>query len=195
MAGRKSARAALGLSAHTGWAALVAASKDQVLDRRRVVMVPGGERFVYHAASELDLPAAGRLVRQIEKASLAGATAAVKEAVAALEAAGYAVVGAGLLVGAPAPPLSLQEILQAHPRLHSAEGALYRAALAAACETLGIPVAEVRAKSPRADAAARLRIPEAEVERRLVEVGRAAGRPWAKDQRDACLAAWVALSA
>ncbi len=58
--------AALGFSVHTGWAALVAlsgpADAPQVVDRRRIELIDGPDadaaRFLYHLASELDLPAA-----------------------------------------------------------------------------------------------------------------------------------------
>jgi hypothetical protein len=54
---------------------------------------------------------------------------------------------------------------------------------------------EVHAKELSARAAATLGIPAGQVSRQLAAIGRAAGRPWAKDHKESCLAGLIALRA
>jgi hypothetical protein len=170
-----------------------------VLDRRRVEMMPGKDpespRFVYHAARTLRLDAAERLVRESRELSLGRAKAALQAAVDELASREYEVAASGILVGNAPPTTSLEAILASHSLVHAAEGALFRAAVRAACEALGIAVSEVRAKDLQSRAAATLGIPAGKLSQQLAAIGKAAGRPWAKDQKDSCLAAWIALLA
>lgn len=195
---RQRQRAALGFSVHTGWAALVAVagtgSSSVVLQRRRVELFPGPYRFAYHAAQKLDLPAAERLVRETAQTSGSNAETALRAALEALGAESYDVVGAGLPVGARPVSEPLETILQSHARVHAAEGELYRSSVRDASTALGLPVTEVRARELPARAARALGVSAGSLDELLARVGRAAGRPWAKDQRDACLAAWIALA-
>ncbi|HEY6006231.1 MAG TPA: hypothetical protein VIV57_25350 [Anaeromyxobacter sp.] len=197
-------RAALGLSVHTGWAALVAIAAEsptsvRVLDRRRLEMMPGKDpaspRFVYHAARELRRDVAERLIRESAELSTARAKAAIAAAVEALASGEHEVVASGLLVGTALPTTSLDAILANHSLVHSAEGELFRGAVRGACAALGIPVTEVRSKDLQARAARALGIPIPKISQQLAGIGKAAGRPWAKDQKDSCLAAWIALLA
>jgi hypothetical protein len=200
--GRRRGRAALGFSVHTGWAAVVAVSAETpasvvVLDRRRVEMMPGKDpgspRFVYHAARELRRDAAERLIRESTELSVAKAEAALQAAVEELASRDLVVVASGLLAGNAPSATSLEAILASHALVHAAEGELFRGAIRGACAALGIPVTEVRAKELGPRAARALGIPPAKVAQELAAIGRAAGRPWAKDQKDSCLAACVAL--
>jgi hypothetical protein len=93
------------------------------------------------------------------------------------------------------PPETLEEILRAHPLLHTAEGALFRDALARACEGAGLPVTGVRARALPAAAAGVLGVAPGALQGWLAEVGKALGRPWSRDHKDALLAAAVALAA
>ena len=197
------ARAALGFSVHTGWAALVAigpgpAAALAVLDRRRVELIgdgdPAGPRFVYHAARRLPGDVAERAVRAAARRAAENARAALEAAVRDLEARDYRVVAGGLVAGGEPPAGPLQAILGSHAWVHAAEGALFREAVREASRILGIPLAEVRARDLGARAAAALGIREGEVKRLLTRVGVAAGPPWARDQKEACLAAAAALA-
>jgi hypothetical protein len=194
-------RAALGFRAHTGWAALVAAagppSSPTVVQRERVEIMPGkdanGPRFVYHAAAKLALPAAERLVRDARAEAGAKAKQAVRAAVDALEADGFDVVGAGVIVGNRPLTSPLAAILAAHSLIHAAEGELFRRALVDACEACGLPVRCVRANELAERGAAALDVAADALGERLAALGRAAGRPWAQDQKDALLAALLAF--
>ena len=201
MAKRGRAAVTLGFSVHTGWAAMIAvaggAAAPRVVDRRRVEMIAGHDPeappFVYHAARALDLPRAERFIRDAAAEARAAAAAAIGEAIAAL--AEWDVVAAGLVVGpAPRTSPSLAAILANHAAIHTAEGALYRAAVAGACVARKLAVREVPARELAARAAVLLDVAPAAVAARLDEIGRAAGRPWAKDQKDAFVAALAAAA-
>lgn len=201
---RKRGRAALGFSVHTGWSVMVAVSSEPatsvaVLDRRRLVMIPGSDPesppFVYHAARRLKLDAAERFIRDSAELSSTEARAALRAAVEHLASREHEVVASGIVVGGRPPAASLDAILRSHPLIHAAEGELFRGAIRGASEALGIPVTELRAGDLQSRAATALGIPAGSVARRLSEIGRAAGRPWAKDHKDACLAALIALAA
>src|SRR5215471_9115745 len=200
MAARQTA--ALGFSVHTGWAALVAVSipaagEIALLDRRRIVMIPDTDReeprFVYHAARELSLPEAERRVRSSSERARRNAGEALEAAVKELDTAGRRIVASGVIGGGRTPSGSLEAILGSHSLVHSAEGALFREAVRAASESLDLRTTEIPAKGLAERAARRLGLSAAELEGLLARVGREAGPPWAKDQKDACLAAVIAL--
>jgi len=199
-AGRKRIRAALGFSVHTGWAALLAAAgsleSPLVLDRRRVEMIagsdPGKPPYVYHAAQNVDLRAAERLVREWTAVSLAKARTAVRAAIADLEA--YEVVAASILVSDRALTANLEAILQSHALIHAAEGELYRSSIRQAAESAGLRVVEVRTKQVHRQTATTLGISESKLVQHLAQIGKAVGKPWAKDHKEAFLAALIALS-
>jgi hypothetical protein len=154
---------------------------------------PERPRFVYHAAQKLGPAAAERLVQESVQESLANAKAALERAVAEIETLRYSVVAGGIIVGSQPPPRSLDSILKSHSFIHAAEGELFRSAIRSAGKALRIPVTEVKSKELPERAAAILGIPPADVEGYLATIARAAGRPWAKDHKDACLAASIAL--
>jgi hypothetical protein len=202
--GRRDRRAALGFAVHTGWAAMVAVSSGptpsvEILDRRHLEMIAGRDRerprFAYHAARELRLDAAERFIREVEELSLARATTALQATVNELGTRNYDVVASSIIVGGGPLPASLDTILKSHALIHTAEGELFRGAIRGASESLEIPVTEIRAKELHSRAATTLRISAENVEQHLKGIGRVAGRPWAKDQRDAYLAAAIAVLA
>jgi len=90
--------------------------------------------------------------------------------------------------------LVLIQSLKSHSRIHAAEGELFRRAIRRACEAVKIPVTEVRARELPLRAGEILLVSPAEVPQRLAAIGRTAGRPWAKDQKESLLAALVVLS-
>jgi hypothetical protein len=81
----------------------------------------------------------------------------------------------------------------AHPPV--AEGLAVRDALRFACARCGLELVEMDEKSLAEAASARLGVSLAELEARLKWLGAAAGRPWRKEQKLACLSAWLAASA
>jgi hypothetical protein len=80
-----------------------------------------------------------------------------------------------------------------HPPV--AEGLAVRVALRAAFASLGLDVVEMDEKSLRESAALKLPIPSGQIDILVNGIGASVGRPWRKEQKAACLAAWVAASA
>ena len=194
-------RVALGWKAHSGWAALVALGGDvrapQLVERARVALVPEDEPFAkapYHAGER----ASGARAREIAERGVAAvkrtAPKAMREVVQRCAEAGHEVCGCGVLVGTGLPPWSTEEILAVHFRMHKAEGELFRDALVASAQACGLALTTLPDKSAQEAAARALATPRAALERALAALGRAAGAPWGRDQKDAAAAALVALA-
>jgi hypothetical protein len=195
------ARLAFGLKVHSGWAALVAVAEREaeldVVERRRLELVDAADRAwaaaPYHAAAGLDPAEAEPLVARAERAAAARAEQALAAALAARRAHGDAVVACGVLVGAGRPPGSVAALAAVHVRMHQAEGALFQQALLGAAQGLGLEPSPLREKQIEALATEALSLDSAALRARLAAAGRRAGPPWARDQKDAACAAWIAL--
>jgi hypothetical protein len=79
-----------------------------------------------------------------------------------------------------------------HPPV--AEGLAVRVALRTAFAGLGLDVVEVDEKSLRDSAELKLPLAAGQIDAQLNALGATAGRPWRKEQKAACLAAWVAAA-
>ena len=191
------ADAAIGFRHHTGWAVAVTLTLGDdgpvVLDRRHVDMVDD-DRDAYHAAAErsASVEIGTALIARIEGEARTGAAAAIAEVMTDLATSGHTVVAAGVPAGRSLPPLA--SILRSHPLLHSAEGELYREALARGAEGWGLRVTEAPVKALLGHAARALGADEAAVTTTLTAVGKSLGPPWQRDHRDAALLAWLALT-
>jgi hypothetical protein len=177
---------AAGFKAHSGWAALVAigisGNSFQLIDRRRIELIEPGETWAkqpYHAADGLPPDEARRLVqRGIESAH----RIAEKELRAFVQrSAGHEIAGCGVLVGTPMPAWTIEQILSVHIRMHKVEGVLFPAALAAAATACGLNTVTIREKE----------LPP--VNDTISALGKLAGPPWGKDQKNAALAAMIVL--
>jgi len=192
--------AALGFKAHTGWAAAVALAgppvQPKVVLKRRVEMETSFDAAaVYHAGRALPFAKAEALIRSSEERFEGAARVAIAAIAAELRAAGLEPV-ASVVVGGGAKPLpALEAILRSHALVHAAEGELFRSILARASEVCGIPASFVPAKELPSRAARALAISEAQVLSNLAVVGKASGRPWAQDEKESALAAWIAIAA
>jgi hypothetical protein len=195
------AQVALGFRPHSGWTALVALTAHgralEVVLRRRLELVPPGEPWAkapYHAAEGLDLDEAEDVVRRSIASARGAAKKSVSTLVAELRGRGHEISACGLPLGTGMPEWSTAQILAVHMRMHKAEGELFRDVLVRAGNACGLRVVGIPEKELGETAAKRLRVPAAELARRLGEAGKRAGPPWAKDQKDAALAACVALA-
>ena len=190
---------ALGLKAHSGWAALVALGERngelEVAERSRLELVEAGEgpwaKNPYHAAEGLEPEEARDLVTRAIDGARRIAARELGMAVARLGRTDHQVVACAVLVGAGMPDWSVDEILAVHFRMHKAEGELFRDALVRAAGSL--PLARVPEKQLDAHAARALGVPAATLQTRVAALRRSAGAPWGKDQKEAALAAWIAL--
>jgi hypothetical protein len=190
---------ALGCSVHTGWAVLVAVSgpvkAPSIVARHRVELAENDEaRFVYHRAAEMARTDAATLVDRRSREALAKASSALDAIVADLgKKAPLRAIG---IIESNRPvPSSLEAILASHASIHTAEGALYRNALGEASHERKLAVVGVSSKSLQAKASAAIGIDADALPDWLAELGRAAGRPWGRDHKDALLVACVALAA
>ncbi|HSD73955.1 MAG TPA: hypothetical protein VLB75_04245 [Steroidobacteraceae bacterium] len=106
---------------------------------------------------------------------------------------GNEVVACGVLVGSPMPDWSTDEILAVHFRMHKAEGALFREVLARLAEACGVRLVGVPEKLLTQHAQTALGKPFAGLMKDIAKLGKSVGPPWGKDQKDAALAARIAL--
>jgi hypothetical protein len=192
-----SARLAVGFSVHTGWAASVSVAGPRrspaIVGRSRIRLVESDDTVraeVYHRAALLSEATAARFVRDSRNAAVGNARAALE----ALRKS-QPLVAAGIPVSAGKLPSDLAAILRSHPLIHTAEGVFYREALAAAAADCGLEVVRISRRELPDRFAAALKTNDAGAREWLQAAGRALGPPWARDQKDAAMAAVVALDA
>jgi hypothetical protein len=181
----------IGAVARTGSAVAVAlsgtAAAPRFLARREIELVPQGlAAQPYHAAADMDLAAAGELIARVEAAAEDAAATGLRAL------AGTLLVGTGpagavravaVVVKPVAVPGDLAGILRSHAWMHAAEGVLYRQAVLAAATECGWTARAVEQSA----------LPGAE--QTLHVLGRAAGRPWRRIEKDAARAALTLLTA
>ncbi len=192
-------RVALGLKAHSGWAALVVVGQEDrvfsIIDRRRMELVEEEwAKQPYHAAENLNPDAARDVVKRGIEAAHRIAIREMHEAVRREQGRGNEVAACAVLVGEPMPDWSVDEILAVHFRMHKAEGVLFRDALVRAARSCELRLAAIPEKS-LAEQEKVLGIPMKVLVTQIAALGKSAGPPWGKDQKDAALAALVGLEA
>jgi hypothetical protein len=90
------------------------------------------------------------------------------------------------------PPL--EEVVKAHPRIHTAEGIFFRDVLRDAAKSHHLATNVYPPKELDALAAKATTIPSAQLAKLVTLAGKGLGPPWGRDERIASLAAWTALS-
>jgi len=191
-------RIAFGARAHSGWAALVALGDGDeglvVTDRRRIELAgdrPGNQP--YHAAQPLGPAEARAVVARGIAAADRLATQELRAAVKRARDQGHEVAASAVLVGAAMPDWSVDEILAVHFRMHQAEGALFRDALVRATAACGLQLVALPEKVLTRDASRALAMTPVALAKQMAALGKSVGPPWGKDQKEAALAALVAL--
>jgi len=195
-------RVAFGLKAHSGWAALVAIGNGNgsldVVDRRRLELVEPSEaawaKQPYHAAEHLTPSDARQIVQRGLDSARRHALREIRDAVKRAERGGHTVDGCAVLMGQPMPEWTVDEILAVHFRMHKAEGVLFRDALARAATRCGQRLVEIPEKQLQDQAVRTLTASPAALLKRVATLGQSVGPPWGKDQKDAALAAMIALA-
>jgi hypothetical protein len=190
-------RAAIGLRAHSGWAALVAlegpVERPSVVLRRRIELSRKLPRQPFHAAEGRPFKEAEGLIRRATDETHTLASQELRQAVAELSAGRTASIGCGLLLAAGRPLPALAQILASHALIHAAEGELFREALRNASRECRLSMTEVKERELHDRATRSLGLPLADLSRRLAEWGRVLGPPWRQDEKLAALVAWLAL--
>jgi hypothetical protein len=194
-------RISLGLKAHSGWAALVVlGTRDgalHVVDRRRIELVAEADaqwaKQPYHAAEGLPADEARKLVQRGVEAARRLAVSEMRAAAQRAREAGHEIVACAVLVADPMPHWSVEEILAVHFRMHKAEGVLFRDALARAADACGWRLVAIPEKRLTEQAECALAASASALMKRLATLGKSAGPPWGRDQKDAALAAVIAL--
>lgn len=189
-------KVAFGLKAHSGWAVLVVVGKQRdelaVVDRRRIELV--GEAWAkqpYHAAEGLESLVARDLVKRGTDSAHRFALDEIKAAIKRERDRKNEIAGCAVIVGTPMPDWNTDEILAVHFRMHKAEGVLFQNALVRASEKCKLNTLPVLEKELLVQATRRL---GDKVVKQVTILGKSVGPPWGKDQKDATLAALVALS-
>ena len=183
-------RTALGLRAHSGWAAMVVVAgtldAPQLLERRRIEIVDthvAGSKQPYHAAVGLPLVEAETLVRKAIESSRVLALREISSTIKALRAQGHEVAGFGLLAGSGRPLPCLERIIASHPLRHTAEGEMFREVLMWAAGECHLSVIAVRENAIDAAWLTRMDC-----------LSKRVGPPWTQDQKYATVAALLSLA-
>lgn len=190
-------RITLGFKPRTGRACVVAVAgpvgAPEVVAKTRIDLATTFEESaVYHMAQGLSLAKARALLESAEKRFIAQARRQIETLAASLHGK---IVGAGFVAPEAKSLPRLEVVLKSHPLIHAAEGELYRRVFIAACDTLGrVPRPRLPADSLADRTAARLGLTRAQLDARLAAMGKASGKPWAAEQKQSALAAWLVLA-
>lgn len=200
--------AGLGFRAERGGAVVVgvaiAGGETRVVLSSFLPTATEGDRLAlepYHVAAAMergpDGGASPKAIAAVAKGRTRQDALAVKglnDIIGKLHHAGYEPAVAALLVnraGWMTDLLAYSLAFPDHPPV--AEGLAVRDALRFAFAECGLKVAETDEKSLPGLASKRLGMAPAALDTRIKAFGAAAGRPWRKEQKLACLAAWVAM--
>ena len=191
-------KVSFGFKAHSGWAALIVLGLNdknyEVIDRRRVELVEETwAKAPYHAAEELEPNEARMIVNRGIKAAHKNAKRQMEALLKRTEKNGHKVSACAVLMGAPMPDWSTDEILAVHFRMHKAEGVLFREALLEAAKAWGLKFVPVPEKELGPFAEKTLQTSLDSLTSKIAALGKSIGPPWGKDQKDATLAAMIAL--
>ena len=194
-------KVAFGIKAHSGWAALIILGTRsgalQVVDRCRMELVEKGEaswaKQPYHAAERLGAGEARDLVRRGLETARRIAVREMRTAVTRARDAGHEVAACAVLVVDPMPDWTVDEILAVHFRMHKAEGVLFRDALARAARVCNVRLLAIPEKQLDEHAERALTTSVNSLRTTIASLGKSVGPPWGKDQKEASLAAMIAL--
>ena len=193
--------AAIGVSSHSGWAALVALSgpaKAPALRlRARLVLADPDDSSAkqpFHAAEGMPLPKARTFIGAAIADARRRARKEIGMALRDLKKGGANPARCAVLLASGRPLPDLESVLASHALIHAAEGDHFRDALAAAAEHHGLEVLRVPRKELASRASGALRIAAEELSARVASLKKSAGPPWGQDQKLAALAAWMCLA-
>jgi hypothetical protein len=192
--------AAMGVTAHSGWAAVVALGRTPngpiVLERSRIDLIEDGfpeSKQPYHAVEALALEEASQRLDRYRRQAEAKALLALQRLQEEVTAREFRLKSVGILESSGRKGDSLESILASHAAIHSADGDHFRSALSTAAQVLGLSVNRVPARDLDTRAAACLHQSLNQLGDAVRQLGRQVGSPWGADQKQAALLAWLLL--
>ena len=193
--------AAIGVSVHSGWGAVVAIAGrqgvEEILLRRRVVIINAkiaGSTQPYHYIVKKEIHAAETHLARCATESGHLALEALTRISAELQDRGFLLRSAAVLLSSARPLPDLEKILASHALIHTAEGEFFRQVFRGIFEQLKIPVTCIRARDLEDSAVKAFGKAAPEVHNRIDGMGRSLGPPWTKDEKTAALAAVIVLA-
>jgi len=188
----------LGLRAKTARAVVVAlagsARAPEPVTKGEILLATPGNAVLfqpYHRVMDLPWHRAVAAAASAEREIAEIAIAALRQHLAALQAAGVAIAAVGV-VGAPERDLAA--IGSPHIRAHAAEGVLFRRVLETAAAANRVRCVRFPERDLEGFASSRLKIPPAAIKTGLNRFGEWLGRPWRADEKAAAIAAWLAFA-
>ena len=189
--------AAIGLSVRTGRAVVVVLRgtlrAPQIVVRYEIQLadpwVPESLHPYHHELGDSG-PAGAQAQRRGCQAAQKAARRAVRTLIGDMRSHRLKPCGAGVVVSSLVDPMRLAG---AHPRAHAQEGKLYREAVEAALGICGLQFITVLEKNLRTVAAKRLRQTAKQIDVTLKAFSHEVGTPWRAPEKQAALAAWLAL--
>jgi hypothetical protein len=193
--------AAIGVSVHSGWGAVVAIAGrqgvEEILLRRRLVIIDSkvaGAAQPYHYVQAKEIHAAETHLNRCAAESRRLAVEALTRVASELGDRGFVPVASALLLSSGRPLPDLPEILASHPLIHTAEGEFFRQSFRSAFEHLKIPLTSIRARDLDDYAAKAFGKSASAIQKRIDGMGRSLGAPWTRDEKTASLAAAIVLA-
>jgi hypothetical protein len=168
-----------------------------MIERRRLELADRGvcgSLQPYHTAKEMRLEDAEAFLKSCAEVAEAMATSAVRSVVSDMSRAGFKAAGSCILLGSGRPTVDVGATLRSHAMIHTAEGHLFREAIAKACGSCGLPVVGVKEKELISRAITAIGVSTAELQRRVSQVGKSIGPPWRQDEKLCTIASWLVLS-
>jgi hypothetical protein len=194
--------AAIGIRPHSGWGAVVLVAGHpgaiEVVERRKVIITAPniqGASQPYHFAKGLKLSDAESYLAESAAASEQLAFEALREIVLEARQRGKIAASCAILLASGRTLPALEKILASHPLIHTAEGQFFRQSFRRAGERLNLSVTGVRERELEERALAVFGSKAGALQSEIAGLGSSLGPPWTTDQKNACLAALLVLTA
>ena len=189
--------AGLGFRVKSGWAMVVlvsASSPPVVIDRRRVNLsdpsVPDSAQ-PFHAGLDLPKAAAAKAVARLVKCVERSSERVIAELIQHYRAGGHRIVGAGIVVGSTVDPRTIRND---HIRAHAEEGRLFRVVIENALKLSRLKFSVTREKDSLGEGKKMLGVSEPGLRTELTKMGKAIEGSWRAEEKEATLAALMALA-
>jgi hypothetical protein len=193
-------KAAVGFRVHSGWAAMVVVSLEKglpvLLSRKRLQLVEVFSykfRQPYHTAERMRREDSGKFISDVRSEAEELACYGLNAAQAELQARGYRMDRAALLLASGRTLPELEKILQSHALIHTADGELFRQALRDASGRCALRLTGMKERELLEGFSKALSTTAARLLKRATALGKPFGAPWSQDEKFAMLAAWRLL--